>query len=216
VSWAKGDDFQTNCCRVHNAPAWATPLEISNIAARIEEALNWNIRRIKVYFHDSMTSYNKESGLNFATNGFYTHTKQSVHFAPNMDRQQFEATFGHELVHVIFAQKYKNAIPRWLEEGLANFIGSKKSVDYKWLNTQFVPDVTGLVHPQHDATGAKLHYQLSTATAEMIAHKCNMNDLLMLSTGKRLENYLSTFCKIKDVNLAVREWIVEKSKKDPK
>jgi hypothetical protein len=54
--------------------------------------------------------------------------------------------------------------------------------------------------------------QLSTATVDMLAHRCNLKDLLMLTTGAKLTDYLETFCKIKDINADVREWVKKKSK----
>jgi antirestriction protein ArdC len=173
----------------------------------METELQWIIRRIKVRFYSDARSFKNASKLNFVANAFYSPATDTVHISPMKDIDQLTPTFRHELVHVIFKQKYKTAIPGWLEEGLANHLGSQRKVDYKWLKKQTIPDADKLSHPTID--GSTMHYQLSTATAEMIAARCNLKDLMMLATGSKLTQYLSTFCKIKDLNNDVRRWITQ-------
>jgi hypothetical protein len=47
----------------------------------------------------------------------------------------------------------------------------------------------------------------STALAEMIAAHCDLEDLLQLATGKKLESYLATTCGIGDLNAEFQKWI---------
>lgn len=212
-------DFQINCCKVQNPPAWLTSHELNETASDVASKMHWIIRRITVVFYDSSASFAAKGKLGFAANAFFSASTQTMHVSPQKDFATFEKTFRHELVHVIFSQKFtkeskgkvNKAIPQWLEEGLANYIGSQRQVDYKWLKTQPLPKATELRHPSKDESGSRMHYQLSTATAEMIAAKCNLNDLLMLATGDNLESRLSTFCKIPNVNTAVVDWINSKS-----
>ena len=86
------------------------------------------------------------------------------------DYAENDHVIGHELVHVILRQKYKGAIPGWLEEGLANYTGKMGGkVDYKWLQTQPKVDVMTLSHPFSGSVGFRYHYIASTGVMEMIA-----------------------------------------------
>ncbi len=137
----------------------------------------------------------------------------TVHFGPSVDDKDFDGVFGHELVHIILAQKYKEAIPPWFEEGLANHIAKFGNVDYNWLAKQKAPqDVRALSHPFKGlVVSARYHYQASQALAEMIGKKCDMENLLRLSVGKNLEDYLPTYCEIKDLNGEFKKWISRRS-----
>lgn len=203
--------FRTNCCDVTNPPKWLSHFKVGDIAAQMEREMGWSIRRISVIFHDTDAEFNKSANLNFSANAFFSPDRQTIEFKPQKDLGSFTATFRHELSHVISNQKFKGAIPPWLEEGFANYLGSKRKVDYKWLALQNLPDASRLSHPQSDASGSQMHYQLSTATVDMLAHRCNLKDLLMLSTGSKLTNYLETFCKIKDIDADVRAWVKKKA-----
>ena len=209
-------EVRMNCCTFQNSPKWFSKELAEPIVARIQEKLNWDIRRITVKFTKDQNTYRSESRLNFPTDAYFDPNQQIVAIAPHVTSTNSAPIFGHELVHVIFKQKYKNAIPRWLEEGLANYLGSERQVDYRWLKSQPIKDITRMEHPNSENMGHRYHYQLSTAVTEMIATKCNLNDLLMLSVGKKLENYLSTFCKIDDINASTRAWISEKSENSEK
>jgi hypothetical protein len=211
TTYAAPNSYRTNCCEVTNAPKWLTNFKLSDIAAKMERDMGWSIRRVKVIFHDTDASFSGAANLNFSANAFFSPARQTIEFKPQKDLETFTPTFRHELSHVISNQKFKGAIPSWLEEGFANYLGSKRKVDYKWLAAQELPDASRLSHPQSDATGSQMHYQLSTATVEMIAKRCNLKDLLMLTTGSKLTNYLETFCKIKDINAEVRAWVKSKA-----
>ncbi len=206
------NSYRTNCCEVTNAPKWLSNFKVGDIAAQMEREMGWSIRRVNVIFHDTDAEFNRAANLNFSANAFFSPARQTIEFKPQKDLATFTPTFRHELSHVISNQKFKGGIPSWLEEGFANFLGSKRKVDYKWLGSQALPDASGLAHPQSDASGSQMHYQLSTATVDMLAHRCNLKDLLMLTTGAKLTDYLETFCKIKDINADVREWVKKKSK----
>jgi hypothetical protein len=89
-------------------------------------------------------------------------------------------------------------------------------VDYKWLAAQPTQDVKNLVHPFSNANpglNPVYHYQASTALIEMIAAKCSLQDILQLSVGSKLENYLATYCEIPDVNVEFRKWLQKKTQK---
>ncbi len=101
----------------------------------------------QVQFYSDSESFKSASKLNFCSQCFFFSINRYIHISPMKDLDALTPTFRHELVHVIFKQKYKTAIPGWLEEGLANHLGSQRKVDYKWLKTQNIPDADRLSHP---------------------------------------------------------------------
>src|SRR5690606_14376126 len=105
--------------------------------------------------------------------------------------------------------KYKSAIPKWLEEGLANHLSRAKKVDYRWLASQpFPEDVRDLAHPfKGDASQVSYRYKASQAFAEMLDKKCDLQNLIRLSVERNMEDYIRRYCEIPDLNLAFREWV---------
>src|SRR5262249_35255273 len=143
---------------------------------------------------------------------FYRRSDRTIHLGPAVKSGNFDRVFAHELVHVVFHQKYKGAIPQWLEEGLANHVSGEGIVDYRWLAKQPYRDVTTLSPPFHGDTDPDYDYAASTALVEMISKRCSLSDLLQLSVGKKLESYLATFCEIHNVNRDLWDWIAKKAK----
>ena len=139
---------------------------------------------------------------------------QTIHLGPNVNSKNFDVVFGHELVHIIFHQKYKGAIPKWLEEGLASHLSQKQKVNYKKLAKHpFPKDIRQLTHPfKSTLTETMYHYRASQALAEMIEAKCDLTNLLRLSVQRKMENYLKSYCEIKDLNSAFKEWVLKKAK----
>ncbi len=200
-------DFQLNCCNVKNPPEWLNREDVRRVVDRVQDALDWDIRRVNVTFYPNQEGYDAMSKLSFRSAAFTQKSDQSIHIAPVADFATLEPTLGHELVHVIFIQKYKNGIPEWLVEGFANYIGTNRKVDYPWLAKQTFVPVTSLSHPNSGNVDVKLHYQESFAAAAMIADRCRINDLFMLTAGSKMEKYFETFCKIKNIDSSVKEWI---------
>ena len=111
-------------------------------------------------------------------------------------------------------QKYKNAIPPWLEEGLANWAAKHGTIDYKYLASQPAVDVKTMGHPfGNGGPGPRYHYMASTALMEMIGSHCQIHDLLQLSVGEKLEGYLGTFCDIPDLNAEFHKFVARKAGK---
>jgi phage terminase large subunit-like protein len=170
-------------------------------------------------WHPDQAEFLKAHGFDSSVVAFSLKTDNSVHLGPAVTSENFDTLFGHELVHIILYQKYKGAVPKWLEEGLANYLsnnrrGSLWKVDYSWLATQPPRDVLTLGHPFKGAVqgNARFHYQASHALMEMIASHCTVTDLLQLSVSKKLESYLPTLCEISDVNAEFRKWVARKAK----
>lgn len=201
--------IETNALLVHNAPQWLNHTKVETPLGRIQNYLEWDVRKISVYFHGTEEGYKAGHGLNFLTDAFFKPSDQTIHLSPRINEKNFDKIFSHELVHAVLFQKYKGAIPLWLEEGLANYIGRTSSVDYPWLSKQAIGDVTAMKHPNQASEGAKYHYSVSTALIEMIAWKCQLKDLLQLSVGAKLQTYLETYCEIRDINASFQKWVTE-------
>lgn len=200
--------LETNQVVIHSPPAWLTESRVTAAAGKVESYLEWDIRKVPVYWYSDQAAFERAHKLGPHVLAGTDRNKLLIHVGPRVTKENFDAVFGHELTHVIVLQKYKNAIPAWLEEGLANFIARPGSVDYAFLASKPVPqDVTKLSHPFRDPMGWRYHYQASQALMEMIAKKCNIKDLLRLSVGKKIETYLKTYCELTDLNAEFRKWI---------
>ena len=143
-----------------------------------------------------------------------TKEKSVIHLGPKVTKKNFAQIYGHELVHVIINQKYRGAIPKWLEEGLANFYAKKGKVDYKWLSRFPVPSsIETLSHPfQGDYEKISYRYMVSQALVEMLDKKCKIERLVQLSVERKMEDYIKTFCEIPDLSKALGDWIQKKRK----
>lgn len=216
---ASGAEIKTNAVLMPDAPAWLTVHQVNQVVDRIESKLEWSIRRIRVLWYTDEATFESTHHLGPLVLAFTRKSDDTVHLGPRVNGSNFTPVFGHELVHVIIHQKYRNSIPPWLEEGLANYLARQGKVNYAWLNRQgFQGDVRELVHPFQGYTPGpasltadervRYHYMASQALAEMIASKCgDLEDLLQLSVGKKLETYLSTTCEISDINTEFRRWL---------
>jgi hypothetical protein len=204
-------ELRTNCCLVQNPPAWLQTTDLQATAKRVEGRLQWTIRRVQLRFVQDPNQYRSEGSLQFPTRAFFNRSKNTIYFSPTVNKDNFPAVLGHELVHVVFAQKHKHAIPVWLEEGFANFIGSQVVADYRWLAKEQLSPVTSLKHPNSDPDTFRQHYQLSGAAVDYIASRCSLDDLLMMSVKRSVTDYLQKLCRIKNIDSEVAAWIASKA-----
>lgn len=206
----------TNAVVINNAPEWLSQPRVERITDRIQSKLEWMVRKINVTWYSTEDSYLQvhKFGPQAAAFTRTTDTIASVHMGPKVTTENFDSIFGHELTHVIVFQKYKGAIPKWLEEGLANHLSKTEKVDYKWLAKQQLPnDVTQLAHPfSGSADGVSARYKASQALAEMLDKKCDLENLIRLSVTRKMEPFIKTYCEISDINQTFRKWIEEKAK----
>lgn len=209
--WAH--EIDTNALVFHNAPDWLKRPRIEKIIDRMQTKMEWTIRKIQVYRHDSAASFAKAHSLGPGVLAVANRTKNEIQIGPSVNEKNFDGVFGHELVHIISGQKYKDAIPSWLEEGLANHLAKNGKVNYAWLAKQpFPEDVTKLGHPFATVVrNPHYHYEASQALAEMIGKKCDLENLMRLSVGKKMTDYLTTYCEIKDLNAEFRAWVKRKA-----
>lgn len=211
----------TNAVEMTGAPPWLKARRVEKVTERIERALEWNVRRVRVFWYSNEGDFIRAHGFDASVLAFTRRADGSVHLGRLVNDANFDGVFGHELAHVILLQKYRDAIPKWLEEGLANHVARRGGVDYKYLAGAPATDVRSLVHPFQAVStgegppaggqGVRYHYMASTALIEMIASKCSLHSLLQLSVGEKLEGYLATFCRVSDVNASFREWVKRKA-----
>jgi hypothetical protein len=209
---AQAKEVTTNEVSMPNAPDWVTETRVNGIVEKIQTLLQWDIRRIHVTFYSDEAAFENVHHMGPTVLAFSRKSDNSVHVGPRVTSENFEGVFGHELTHVISFQKYHDAIPSWLEEGLANYLVKRGDPDYAWMATQPpLRDIHELTHPFNGTTDhVRFVYMASRALIDMIAAKCDLNDLLQLSVGKKMETYFGTYCGIPDLNAEFRKWIASK------
>lgn len=197
---------------MQGAPDWLTESRVQNVVDKIQGRLQWDIRKIQVRWYTDQAAFEKLHGFGPTVLAFSLKKDMTITVGPHVTSDDFDQVFGHELVHIISYQKYKEAIPNWLEEGLANYLSKHGTIDYGWLASQPRPDVRTMSHPfKSSVQSPRYQYMASTALAEMIDKKCGLDDMLGLSVGAKLEPYLATSCEMPDINAAFDQWLKSKS-----
>ena len=215
------EEIVTNAVVIRNPPAWLTERRVEKAVDRAQAFLEWDIRKVQVTWYFDESEFFDAHKLGNSVVAFANKQNNTIHIGPRVNQKNFDSVFAHELTHIVLGQKYKSSIPKWLEEGLANAVGKYGSVDYSWLQSQTLRPVRGMEHPFKGLTAgdpttsdrARYHYVASSALIELIASKCKLNDLLQLSVEKGLENYLPTFCRIKDLDAEFKAWVSRKAGK---
>ncbi|MEK6556280.1 MAG: hypothetical protein AABZ31_13620, partial [Bdellovibrionota bacterium] len=194
-------------------PDWLSRGRLETIIQRLQTRLEWTTRKINMNFYKDGSSFMAAHNLGTQVIAItkISNGTATVLIGPKVTDKEFDATFGHEMVHVILFQKYKGAIPKWLEEGLANHLSEKTKVDYKWLARHPLPaDVRELAHPLKGSADTVLfRYKASQAFAEMLSKKCDLENLIRLSVGRKIEDYIKTYCEIKDMNAEFKSWVTK-------
>lgn len=196
-----------NQIQFFNAPDPLTESALQETVDTVQGVLEWDIRKISVYGYSDVADFNRQHHLNFPVEAIFRRSDSTIHISPKVNPVDFRRVFSHELVHAIVFQKYKSAIPVWLEEGLANYIGKYRSPDYRSLKDKKWTDVTLMGHPASASVDSKTYYSVSMGLIEMIASKCSLKDLLQLSVGSKMTIYLKTYCQIDDLNNDFRKWV---------
>ena len=210
--------IQTNAVIIEQAPKWLNRIRIDKVVKRLERELEWTVRRIQLFMHNDSESFQEAHSLgpNVRAVTIKNPKQVKVHLGPQVQNDQFDQVFGHEIVHVIAYQKYKKSIPKWLEEGLANHLAQKPPVNYEWLAKQTLPEnVESLSHPLRGSRKqAQVRYKASQALAEMLSEDCDLTNLLRLSVGRKMPTYIQTYCEISDLSAAFQKWVKTKAGKD--
>ncbi len=212
MSFAHSKELQSNGFVMTNAPDWLIRNRVEKIVDRIQTKLEWTVHKINVVWYTDKAAFEKSHSLGPNAQAVAQKNKNTILIGPAVTNQSFDSVFGHELVHIISYQKYKEGIPKWLEEGLANHLAKHNKVNYNWLKKKPLPNnVYDLAHPMSgNRDDILFKYETSQALAEMIAKKCDLTNLLRLSVGRNMEDYLKTYCEIPDLNEAYKKWIEKK------
>lgn len=212
--FAAAATFETNELTLINPPAWITRPMVDRAIRRVEKLMEWDLRKVRAEFATTEAEFSRKHPLGAGVLAFSIPSVKQIVFGTATVAENFEEILGHELVHHVLAQKYKKSIPRWLEEGLANYVArtpTSRPVRYDLLKAQPDFDVRALEHPfLRSVVNVSVHYEASTALAEMLQNKCGLLELVRLSVGKNLETYLRTYCEIHDLNRSYREWVKQK------
>ena len=212
---AQAKDFQTNALNVKNAPKWVKRTKVEKVTDRIQMKLEWTVRRVNMFWHSTPKSFAAAQNLGDRALAVTTirNGEVAIHMGPRVNKDNYQQVVGHELVHVIVYQKYKSAIPKWLEEGLANHLSKKRKVDYGWLAQQELPSsMNDLAHPfKGSPERIAFRYVASQAFAEMLDRKCDLQQLINLSVERKMEDYIVRTCEIKDLAGAFKSWVKKKA-----
>jgi hypothetical protein len=213
---AHAKTIRTNEVTIENAPDWLKQPRVEKVTDHIQMHMEWTTRRTPVVFYASAKDYTNAQKLGPLAIAVTQHDAYGARIllGPHVNEKNFDEVFGHELVHVIVFQKYKDAIPKWLEEGLANYLSTKEKINYGWMAKQpFPKDVHDLAHPFNgSAARIDYRYKASQAFAEMLDKKCGLQMLINLSVQRKMEDYMRRTCEIKDLNAAFHEWVMKKAK----
>lgn len=209
-------NFTTNELDVIDAPNWVKKTKVEKVTDRIQNRLEWTIKKTPVRWYSHKDEFAKAHTLGPAADAVIvkSNSQATIHMGPTINENNYQQILGHELVHLIFFQKYKGAIPQWLEEGFANNLSGQGKVDYKWLSQQSLPtDIDKMGHPYSGSEDQiMMQYKLSQALVEMLAKKCNLQQLLQLSVERKMADYIKSYCGITDINEAIKKWIEQKTK----
>lgn len=201
----------TNEVTMSNAPEWLKQPRVEKVTDHIQMHLKPTGQKTSVIWYKTEADYDKAVSYGAASLAVtkYDGDKASIHIGPQVNASNFDEVFGHELVHVILFQRYKGSVPKWLEEGLANYFSRTEKPDYKWLARQPFPnDVHELAHPfSGSPSQIQYRYKASQAFCEMLAKKCDLEVLINISETRKMEDYMRTYCEIQDLNAAFRDWV---------
>ena len=213
---SQAKDLRTNEVWMSGAPSWLKRVRIEKVTDKIQRKLEWSTRRVEVKWHSTAESFQKAHSLGPIPSAVTVSTaqNQTIHMSPKVQDRNFDQIFAHELVHVIIFQKYRGAIPKWLEEGLANHLSQSQKVDYLWLSQQELPqDVSLVAHPYKGSPkSVTVQYKVSQALIEMLESKCDLENLIRLSVQRKMADYIKTYCEIPDLNKSFKDWLQKKTK----
>lgn len=204
-------EITLNELTVYNSPDWLTSNSVQSVVDRVQNYLEWDLRKLSVFYYGDMAEFNQQHQFGFAIDAFFRKSDSTIHLSPKVTASNFSHVFSHELVHALFFQKFKKAIPVWLEEGLANTIAQYPSQNYQWLKTQSWPPVETMGHVTRKLVDPRVYYSVSTALIEMIKDKCDLHELLKLSVGSQMTSYLKTYCGITELDQNFKDWVAKKS-----
>lgn len=214
--FAQGEELLTNCARFNNPPKWLNRSRVNRVADNVTRIMEWNIRRVEVVWYQTPKEFQAAHKLGPLAMAVTQRESNRILLGPRVVESNFDRVFAHELVHITSEQKYKGAIPKWLEEGVANYVAQFGKVDYVKMSKRPLPEnVTNVSHPMKGSEDEILNnYQISQALTEMIASRCDFRNLLRLSVQRKMEDYLENICKISNINESFKKWVADQAAKN--
>lgn len=204
-------ELLTNCARFNDSPKWLNLSRVNRIADSVTRIMEWDIRRVEVQWYRNQKEF--EAAHSLGTRRDPTEVKIVFCWDQKLSKVISIVLLDTELVHITSAQKFKDAIPKWLEEGMANHLANFGKVDYKTMAKRPLPkDVTKMNHPMNGSEQDILnHYLTSQALAEMLSARCDFRNLLRLSVQRKMEHYLEKVCRISDINQTFQKWVSDQA-----
>src|SRR4051812_12317297 len=98
---ALGSEFTTNSVQVSNAPSWLKASRVDRVVEKAENFLQWDTRRVRVYWYTDAASFEKVHKLGPAVQAFSRRDENAIHVGPAVDSANFDQVFGHEVAHII-------------------------------------------------------------------------------------------------------------------
>ncbi len=205
----QGAPIKTNQVTIDNPPSWLTAIAVQEVTDQVQKRLEWSIRRIKVKWYHGLPAFRKAHGFKKDILAFAERKSFKVHMGPAITPKNFKKVFAHELAHVVIFQKWKGRIPKWLDEGLANYAADYKQVDYNYLKKHKQVNILKLTHPfsMQAPVSSRFHYMVSLAAVNFLASKCSIRELLNLALRGSFEKYIKTFCNIPHFNKEFWNWV---------
>lgn len=206
-------ELLTNCAHFNDAPKWVHLSRVNHIADGVTRIMEWDIRRVQVIWYKTQKEFEAAHTLGPLAVAVTQRMSNKILLGPKVTDSNFDRVFGHELVHITSEQKYKGAIPKWLEEGVANYVAKFDPIDYVSLAKKpFPKDVTQMGHPMTgNETTILNNYTVSQALTEMLANHCDFRNLLRLSVQRKMENYLEKICRITNINHSYQKWVKDQA-----
>src|SRR5258708_3366238 len=99
-----GHDVKTNNIHMAAAPDWVTVQKVDSIVDKIQELLEWDIRRIEVHWYKDQGEFENLHHYGPTVLAISKKSDSTVHLGPRVNADNFNGVFGHELVHIISFQ----------------------------------------------------------------------------------------------------------------
>src|SRR5688572_25585272 len=83
-------EIVTNNLHFVNAPEWLTEARLESVTRKVQDFLEWDIRKIKVYYYPSDQDFKSQHGLNFMADAFFKPSDSTVHVSTRVNKDNFD------------------------------------------------------------------------------------------------------------------------------
>ena len=98
LDFVQAGELKTNALRMTDAPTWVTVVRLDGIVSHIQSILEWDIRRIQVYWYTDQSKFEKVHGFGPTVLAISRKADNTVHVGPRVTNANFDGVFTHELV----------------------------------------------------------------------------------------------------------------------